>query len=125
MVIDDRIQVVQLCGQFARLTQKETLHVGGFLQRLSVWIALLERALADDGNLSEFDQRRDVEAFAIFGQVEAVVERRSGGMVVCCVNFFLAEIRSGRDGDARGLTVLDGPETYGCTFHFVLPGVGK
>lgn len=88
-------------------------------------IALLERALPDDGNFSEFDQRRDVEAFAIFGHVEAVEERRSGGMVVCCVDFFLAEIRSGRDGDARGLTVIDGPEPYGCTFHLVLLRVGK
>lgn len=100
MVIDDRIQVVQLCGQVARLTQKETLHVGGFLQRLSVWIALLERALPDDGNLSEFDQWRNVEAFAFFGHVEAVVECPSGGMVVSCVDFFLAEVCSGGDWNA-------------------------
>lgn len=63
--------------------------MGGFLIELNVLVALLERALPDDGNFTDFHQRRDVEVFAFFCQFEAVEECSTGGMVACCLDFSL------------------------------------
>lgn len=80
----------------------------------------LESALSNDCDFAELDQGRNVKPLPFTRQIKAVSKYLFDWLIVILMDFFRPGIRAGRNGNARGFTILESAKTYRCTFHLFL-----